>query len=324
MKQPPSLQSKASITGRFIIRCVSGIVDYIILGTLLFLFIFCVYILWDSNSIYAAASSKEYEIYKPEQDNSLSFAQLKEINGEVFGWLTVYGTGIDYPVVQAKDNKKYLNRDALGKSTSYGALYLDCMNKPDFSDFSSVIYGHHMANHVMFGDLDLFEDPEFFDQHRYGNLFFNDKDHGLEFMIFLKADAYDSRVYRFGIPDGPKADAYLDFLRSKAINERDVTLRPGEHIVLLSTCTEDVTNGRYILVARITDETFANPFYTPPKEPSRFYTMFTKGRTPWSGVFDWPLFIWLLIILWFVLIVITLTRYIKKQRKIKKGDKHDK
>ncbi|MBR1533528.1 MAG: class B sortase [Ruminococcus sp.] len=298
--------------------------DYIILGTLLFLFIFCVYILWDSNSIYAAASSKEYEVFKPDVDDGLSFDQLKEINSEVFGWLTVYGTGIDYPLVQGKDNKKYLNRDALGKNTSYGALYLDHQNKTDFSDFSSIIYGHHMANHVMFGDLDLFEDADFFDRHRYGNLFFNGKDHGLEFMLFLKADAYDSRVYRFGISEGPQADEYLTLLRSKAINERSVELRQGEHIVLLSTCTEDITNGRYILVARITDEVFDNPFYTPPKEPSRFYTMFTKGRTPWSGIFDWPLFIWLLIILWLAVIVISLIRLIKRQRKKTKGDKHDK
>ncbi|MCG4817374.1 class B sortase, partial [Collinsella aerofaciens] len=77
-------------------------------------------------------------------EGGLSFEQLKELNPEVFGWLTVYGTNIDYPVTQGKDNWKYVNTNALGEYSLSGAIFLDYTNRKDFQDFNSILYGHHM------------------------------------------------------------------------------------------------------------------------------------------------------------------------------------
>ena len=48
---------------------------------------------------------------------------------------------------------------------------------------------------MMFGDVGLFADKEYFDEHPYGNLFFDGKDHGIEFYALIQADAYNERQF---------------------------------------------------------------------------------------------------------------------------------
>ena len=41
---------------------------------------------------------------------------------------------------------------------------------------------------------------------------------------------------------------------------RDIGVNTQDHIILLSTCTSDMTNGRHILVARLSDTVHENTF----------------------------------------------------------------
>ncbi len=166
-------EKKAKIArkiARKIVRMLDGTVDLAVLIILLLLLTFGFYCLWDSEQVYAAAAAANYEVYKPDTDDSLSFDQLRSINPDVFAWLTVYGTSIDYPVLQAKDNLVYINTDAEGNYSLSGAIFLDSRNANDFSDYNSIIHGHHMAASAMFGDLSKFNDQTFVDTHQYGNL----------------------------------------------------------------------------------------------------------------------------------------------------------
>lgn len=106
-------------------------------------------------------STREYETYRPDADNALTFEDLKAINSDTIGWINVYGTNVDYPIVQGEDNDKYIDHTAKNTYSSAGAIFLDYRNKPDLSDFNSIIYGHHMAEHAMFGDLDQFQNSTF-------------------------------------------------------------------------------------------------------------------------------------------------------------------
>ena len=129
---------------------------------------FAGYALWDSNQIYQAADKSSYALYKPTETNEgKSFQELQAVNPEVFAWLTVYGTNIDYPVTQGHDNMKYVNTNAEGLYSLSGAIFLDCNNSRHFSDFNHIVYGHHMENKVMFGELADFANRAMFDAHRY-------------------------------------------------------------------------------------------------------------------------------------------------------------
>jgi len=126
---------------------------------------------------------------------------LQAINPEVFSWLTVYGTNIDYPVAQGQDNMKYVNTNAEGKYSLSGSIFLDYNNSKDFSDFNSILYGHHMQKKTMFGEIGSFSNQYFFDSHRYGNLYYGGKDHGIEFFAFIHTSAYDDTVFTPNVTD---------------------------------------------------------------------------------------------------------------------------
>lgn len=247
--------------GRIAVRFVNSIMDFMVLAVILLLVAVAVYSIWDSDQVYRAADASQYSVYKPDSaEGGLSFKQLKELNPEVFGWLTVYGTNIDYPVTQGEDNWKYVNTNALGEYSLSGAIFLDYTNRQDFQDFNSILYGHHMEKQTMFGELGSFSSKSFFESHQYGNLYYDGKDHGLEFFAFIKTDAYDGSVFAPHVQGKEAQKAYLKSLLDKAVYTRGIGVTEEDHILLLTTCSTDATNGRDILAARITKECYSNPF----------------------------------------------------------------
>jgi len=247
---------KAEVLGGKAIKLANGAVNCFVLAVILLLTTFAGYALWDSNQIHRAADKNIFAHYKPTPANGgKTFKELQALNAEVFAWLCVYGTNIDYPVTQAVDNMKYINTDAEGCYSLSGSIFLDCVNSKDFSDFNSILYGHHMAKKVMFGEIESFLDKEVFISSRYGNLYFDGRDHGLEFFAFVHTDAYDSAVFTPNVK-GEQRREYLDGLLGMAIHIRDIGVTEKDHIVLLSTCSLGSTNGRDVLIGRITDETY--------------------------------------------------------------------
>ena len=86
---------------------------------------------------------------------------LSSINSDYKFWINVQGTNIDYPVVQGSDNDFYLNHDFNKNYLPAGSIFLDYRN--DFQkDFNSVIYGHHMRNSTMFGQMEKFKDENLY------------------------------------------------------------------------------------------------------------------------------------------------------------------
>jgi SrtB family sortase len=190
------------------------------------------------------------------------------MNPEVIAWLDLYGTGIDYPVTQGKDNMKYVNTNAAGSYSLAGSLFLDSGADASFADFASVIYGHHMEGKALFGGLSLFAGRDYFEDHTYGRLYAAGRWYGLEAVAFVRADAYDGEVYRAGITAPEDRRSYLEALSARALNVRDESgleegcagEPAGERLVLLSTCSPGATNARDILVCRLTDKVVPDPF----------------------------------------------------------------
>lgn len=238
-------------------------VDALVLTALLLILVYGCYAVWDSNQIFQAADEAQYRQYKPTKDDSLSFDELRKINGEVFGWITLDDTNIDYPLVQGTDNSKYVNTDAKGAFSLSGSLFLDYRNARDFSDFTSIIYGHHMEKRKMFGDISSFRDKAWFDGHQYGSIFDGKTVRGLEIFAFLDLDAYDELYEPLSMKDS-RREEYLQAIFDKAMHLRkekngQTNVTAEDSIVLLSTCDTKRTNGRWVLAAKITDEEKGQP-----------------------------------------------------------------
>ena len=311
---------KGASIGQKVVKGANTIVNLIMLTVILLLVSFAFYAMWDSDQIYNAAGAARYEIYKPSaQDQGKSFGELVALNPEVFSWLTVYGTNIDYPVTQGGDNMKYVNINAEGEYSLSGSIFLDCGNSKDFSDFNSVIFGHHMEKQTMFGEIGLFSDKRYFDARPYGNLYYAGQDHGLEFFAFLHADAYDASVFAPGIQGGKEQQAYLDGLLMNAEFTRDIGVSVNDRIVLLSTCSSDSTNGRDILIARITDETYGDAFKPNKTNNTGTQAAADEQAGRWDGI---PVWLWIALPVMAVLILLFIVIYHKKQRRMEAENKN--
>lgn len=98
----------------------------------------------------------------PEEDlPKIDFDGLRAMNGDIVAWIQIPGIGVDYPVVQGKDNDHYLHYTFDGKANKAGSIFLDYRNRADFTDSKVILYGHNMKDGSMFSNLKKFQDAGF-------------------------------------------------------------------------------------------------------------------------------------------------------------------
>ncbi len=170
----------------------------------------------------------------------------RSIGEDMVAWLTIYDTGIDYPVMQGQDNSKYLNTDPFGDYSLAGSIFLDSRCSADLSDDYSLIYGHHMEYGRMFGALDDFLDEGYLKSHTKGELLVGrsgSEKHDLEVFAAVRASALDEAVFEPGKED----------IKAFVKEHADVYTRDGEERILgLSTCSDENSVSRVVVFCYIT------------------------------------------------------------------------
>jgi hypothetical protein len=112
------------------------------------------------NALYDSAKNDSSEEAKEEYVSPIDFASLQELNEDVYAWITVEGTVIDYPILQhPTDNSRYLDYNIDGSYGYPGCIYTENMNSKDFRDRNTVIYGHNLKNGAMLPNLNLSPSP---------------------------------------------------------------------------------------------------------------------------------------------------------------------
>ena len=140
------------------------------------------------------------------------FAELRALNPDVCGWLTLDGTRIDFPVVQGADNMVYVNTDVYGDFSLSGAIFLDSRCPADFTAPYSIVYGHHIEDGGMFGDIVQFTQSDYFAAHTTGTLITDDTAYNIALFACVRADAYDPVLY----DPAQSPDALLAYIKAHA------------------------------------------------------------------------------------------------------------
>ena len=234
------------------------------------LILYSSYVLYDTCYIQNAAFATGWDLlqYKPEiiEDgemplNEMGLGVLADINEDTAAWLTVYDTHIDYPVLQGENDLYYASHDIYKESSLTGAIYLSCMNEKDFSDSYNMIYGHHMDNGAMFGDIDHFVDADYFNSHREGLLILKDGTiYDLNIFACVSTDAYENAVYSVGNRD---LNTVVSYAKAHALQFAEGETNGASQIVVLSTCAAGETNGRLVLYAVMNERAADKPENEP-------------------------------------------------------------
>ena len=222
----------------------------------LILFLYGSYSLWDNYQItHKAFASESLLRYRPSIDNpeAPELQELKAITADVFAWLTVDDTHINYPVVTSHDNMEYINKDIYGEFSFTGAIFLDCQNSSDMTDTYSILYGHHMDNGAMFGDIEKFLDEEFFRTHPSGTLQTIGTVYDIEFFAVCKVNAYDELLCRNPQEKtGRDLEEMISYIDKIAVQKRSMKFSETDRIIGLYTCSTAMTNGRFLLLGKLT------------------------------------------------------------------------
>lgn len=246
-----------------VLRAANALFNTILILLLLVTGTYSGYALWDDNRIYASAGDVQADMIriKPEiivteeeKEPGADFSALLEVNPDVCGWIAMDNTEIDYPILQGTSNHVYINTDIYGNFSLAGSIFLDSRNNRDFSNVYSLLYGHHMADHKMFGDLDLYKDPDFFQENCYGLLILPEGTYKLETFSCLLVGASEDNIFEPNRWKDNNIQRFLKWVREKSmyINE-DVlseleTTKETFRILALSTCSYEFTDARTIVL----------------------------------------------------------------------------
>lgn len=187
-------------------------------------------------------------------DNPIDFTSLQSQNTDIYAWIQVDGTKIDYPIVQhTEDDSFYLKHDAYTKSwADKGAVYTEMINHKSFSDPITVIYGHNGYGDTMFTTLHYFEKSDFFNEHSEFVIYA--KGRKLTYQI-ISAFKYDDRhiLNSFNFADTAVLEDFLSFIQNpdsavKNVRQQlDTTIDKDSNIVILSTCITNQKSNRYLV-----------------------------------------------------------------------------
>ena len=136
-------------------------------------------------------SSDEEPEGEPEQVY-VDFAALEGVNSDIVAWLYGADTGLNYPIVQAEDNDYYLYRLLDGTWNKNGTIFMDYVNRSDFSDQNTLVYGHHMKSGAMFGALVQYKKQEFYDAPPYLYLYTPQQSYRLDLIAGSVVDYDDA------------------------------------------------------------------------------------------------------------------------------------
>lgn len=248
--------TEMSISGR-LQRVANSLLNLFILLSLALAGIYAVYALWDNQRIYSAADDVRADMIKLkpviEEEGGASFEELLAVNPDVCAWVTLDNTKIDYPVLQGETNITYINRDVYGNFALAGSIFLDSRNDKTFADSYSLLYGHHMENSGMFGDLDLYKDETFFEENTTGTLILSDRAYDLEIFACLVTEASDKKIFE---PEQWRTDinGLIAYAETDALHLHEETIdrikkMEQPRILALSTCATEFTDARTVLLA---------------------------------------------------------------------------
>lgn len=190
----------------------------------------------------------------PLVNNPIDFASLKETNDEIYAWINVPGTKVDYPILQSRESDDfYLKHSATDKKYSAsGAVYTQSMNSTDFSDRVTVIYGHNGYGDTFFTTLHKFEDEDTFNENPYFTIYTPDRK--LTYQI-ISAFKYDDRhiMNSFNFRDDEIYSEFLNMIQNPTSTVKSVRttldkeLTTDDKIVVLSTCITNQKSNRFLV-----------------------------------------------------------------------------
>lgn len=189
----------------------------------------------------------------------VDFTPLQAENPDIYAWITVPGTMVDYPVVQREgDDKYYMDHGSNGRYYSCGSIFSEqTYNDKSFDEPMTLLYGHNLRTlPTMFTQLNNYIDADFFEENRYFYINMPDKVYKYEIFAAFPNDRYHIMAIR----DFTDAEVFEQYFRDIAESgNMNLNLKPellpveGDRVVCLSTCYTPSSGMRFLVMGVLTE-----------------------------------------------------------------------
>ena len=200
-----------------------------------------------------------YERYEEFFTIQPDFTILDAENEDIFAYISVPGTKVDYPILASEIEDYYLDYNIDHTKGYPGCLYIQNCNSTSLEDKFVIVYGHNMRDGTMFGSLQSYNDPAFIEEHPYFFVYQARRVMVYEIVVVshvgtehLLSDDYVkvNGAWQFDKFDGYETARLLERVR-KDDGNRCYIASPEptdeDHMMVLSTCGE---GKRFIVVGK--------------------------------------------------------------------------
>lgn len=187
-------------------------------------------------------------------DLAARLSGLREINKDLYGWITIKGTIIDYPLLQTSNNDYYLTHNFYQKYDRNGAIYIDSRITATTS-MHLLIHGHNMRNGTMFGKLMKFTSEAYYKKHQEIAIITEDgaKIYKIIAAVRTKVNNNDDKAFKYyhylNVTSEQEYHNYIKNVKKLSLYTIDINPEYGDQIITLSTCIDADSDRRFILVA---------------------------------------------------------------------------
>ena len=165
---------------------------------------------------------------------------LRGINPDVVGWLQVYGTNINYPVVQTTNNSYYLTHQLDKKKNSAGWVFMDYRNHVEEFDKNTIIYAHGRVNNTMFGSLRKVITDSWYRNPKNYIVRMSTNYENTVWQVFSTYKIKTTSDYTdVMFNDDREYTDFLNMLKRRSVHNYNVDLTPSDKIITLSTCYDN-------------------------------------------------------------------------------------
>lgn len=208
----------------------------------------------------SSATAPESESHKDEADEPAEqiaawYDGILSQNGELFGWIEIPDTNINYPVMHTPDDpEKYLHTAFDGSYSKSGVPFLagECYEGCG----NMIVYGHNMRNGSMFHDLLSYKNKEFWQEHPIVYFDTINDESEYEIIAAFRSKVYradDTGVFRYysytNLSDPDTFAEYVSGVKAASLYDTGLTAEYGDTLITLSTCGSNDTE-RFVVVAR--------------------------------------------------------------------------
>lgn len=201
---------------------------------------------------------KEPEKVVEDFEIPIDFASLQQKNPDIYAWIQIEGTNVNYPIVQSPEDDAYYLMRTVDRQEGYpGSIYTEKCNSKDFKDFNTLIYGHDMADGSMFQNLHNYSDPAYMKEHPYVVIYTPNQ--MLTYQIFA-AVVYDDRhiMNTFDFRFDDERTRFLQSLQESRnmgnVIDSNITVNQENRMITMSTCMTGQDDKRLLVGAVLIDE----------------------------------------------------------------------